>query len=318
MEKSINHFVRAIGRFKYPPAGDLVRVGERDLHIVSQGQGNPVVVMEAAIWDFSLTWSLIQPAVARFTRAVVYDRAGLGWSDPNSGPRTGEDMLADLRQLLTISRIPGPYVLVGQSFSGMLARLYAYCYPDEVAGLVLVDPAHEDQFSRFPAAIWEMFATIKDTQIQQLRGVQQVIAAQGPESAPPFVAVPASFPADIAERYRWLSVCEASRIETMIAELEALEDTQAQVRSARAAGLGDLPLVVLSHGQPASVPGMPQEVNQAYESAWQQMHIEIAGMSTRGRRIVAEKSGHMIHHEQPELVVEAIHRVVEQARERGA
>lgn len=305
------------GRYKYPPTGELVQVGESCLHAVSRGEGGPAVVMEAAIWDFSLTWSLVQPQVASFTRVLAYDRAGLGWSDPSAGRRSGEEMLADLRQLLSISQIPGPYVLVGQSFSGMLARLYAYCCPDEVAGLVLVDPAHEDQLSRFPAAIGEMFATIKDTQIQQLRGVQQVIAEQGPESAPPLMAVPASFPADIAERYRWLSVCEASRIETMIAELEALEDTQAQVRSARAASLGDLPLVVLSHGQPARVSGMPDKVNRQYECAWQGMHVEIAGMSNQGSRIVAEKSGHMIHHEHPELVVGAIRWVVEQVRERG-
>jgi pimeloyl-ACP methyl ester carboxylesterase len=296
----------------------LVEVRGQKLHLVSQGEGSPAVVMEAAIWDFSLTWSLVQPGVATFTRTLAYDRAGLGWSDPSSGRRTGEDMLADLRQLLSISQIPGPYVLVGQSFSGMLARLYAYRYPDEVAGLVLVDPAHEDQMARFPGAIGEMFGGLKASQIEQLRGVAQLIAGQGPQAAPPLLAVPESFPGEIAERYRWLATCDASRIETMIAELEALEDTQAQVRSARAASLGDLPLVVLSHGQPASVPGMPDEVNRQYENAWQEMHIEIAGMSSQGRRIVAEKSGHMIHHEQPELVVEAIRRVVDQARERGA
>jgi len=306
------------GRYKYPPPGELVQVGERKLHAVCRGQGSPVVVMEAAIWDFSLTWSLVQPPVATFTRAVTYDRAGLGWSDPSAGRRSGEEMLDDLRQLLKACQIPGPYVLVGQSFSGMVARLFACRFPDEVAGLVLVDPAHEDQMARFPYAIGEMFGGLKASQIEQLHGVAQLIAGQGPQAAPPLLAVPESFPGEIAERYRWLATCEASRIETMIAELEALEDTQAQLRAARKATLGDLPLVVLSHGQPASVPGMPDEVNRQYEAAWQGMHLEIAGMSSQGRRIVAEKSGHMIHHEQPELVMEAIHRVVEQVRERRA
>lgn len=305
----------ASSRFKYPPAGELVQVGERNLHVVSRGQGSPTVVMEAAIWDFSLTWSLVQPEVATFTNTLAYDRAGLGWSDPSAGRRSGEEMLDDLRKLLRACKISGPYVLVGQSFSGMLARLYTYCYPEEVAGLVLVDPAHEDQMARFPTTIGEMFGGLKVSQIQQLRSVAQLIKEQGPEAAPPLMVVPASFPAEIAERYRWQATCEASRIETMIAELEALEDTQAQLRSARSTSLGDLPLVVLSHGQPASVAGMPDEVNRQYESAWQEMHLEIAGMSSRGRRMVAEKSGHMIHHDQPELVVEAIRQVIEQLRE---
>lgn len=303
------------GRNQYPPPGELVQAGENCLHLISQGQGSPAVVLEAAIWDFSLTWSLVQPQVAGFTRAVAYDRAGLGWSDPASGRRTGEEMLADLRRLLSACRIPAPYVLVGQSFSGMLARLFAYRHPDEVAGLVLVDPAHEDQMSRFPAQIGETFASLKAAQIEQLRGVQQMIAEQGPQAAPPLMAIPAGFPAEIAEQYRWMAVCEPSRIETMIAELEALEDTQSQVRAARAAGLGDLPLVVLSHGQPASVPGMPEEVNRAYEHAWQEMHVEMAGMSTRGRRVIIEESGHMIHHEQPGQVAAAIRQVVEMARQ---
>jgi pimeloyl-ACP methyl ester carboxylesterase len=109
--------------------------------------------MEAAIGDFCLTWALIQRAIAGFTRAISYDRAGLGWSQTSTSSRTGASMVEELRQLLQSSSVKGPFVLVGHSFSALLVRLFAYKNPHDVAGLVLLDPAHEDQFQRFPPQI---------------------------------------------------------------------------------------------------------------------------------------------------------------------
>jgi pimeloyl-ACP methyl ester carboxylesterase len=300
----------------YPPTGALTDVGGRRLHWQAAGQGGPTVVMEAAIWDFSLTWALVAPEVARFTHVMTYDRAGLGWSDPAPGARTAEAMAADLHALLQAANVPGPYVLVGQSFSGMLVRLYAYRYPDEVAGLVLVDSAHEDQYRRFPEPIGAMFEPLRAMQLQSLGQVRDLVAAQGPAAAPPLVAVPERLPAATAEMYRTMAVADATRLDTMIAELEALETSQDQVRGLRAAGLGDRPLVVLSHGQAQALPGVPDAVNAAYEQAWQTMQAELAALSLNGRRLVAAQAGHMIHHEQPEVVVDAIRAVVEQARAR--
>lgn len=100
----------------------------------------------------------------------------------------------------------------------------------------------------------------------------------------------------------------------MIAELRDLETTQEQVRKLRPAGLGDIPLTVISHGQPQDVPGMPADVNQAYEAAWQEIQREIAGMSSREQQIIAQESGHLIHHQQPDLVAREIQRMVEICR----
>lgn len=299
---------------KFPPPGELVDTGSGRLHILAAGQGEPAVVMESAIWDFSLSWSLVQPDVAHFTRAVTYDRAGLGWSDPAATPRSGASMLVELRRLLTACAVTGPYVLVGHSYSALLLRLFAALHPQEVAGMVLLDPAHEDQNRRYPQPIQEMFAPLKQAQLQQLRTVQEIIASQGADAAPAQFPAPASFPPDIADQYLWLSRRDPSRIETMIAELEQLEITQEQVRTTRPKTPWEFPLVVISHGIPQSVPGMDDEVNREYEAVWQAMQVELASLSSRGRRVVAEKSGHMIHHEQPELVVQVIRQVVEEVR----
>jgi pimeloyl-ACP methyl ester carboxylesterase len=300
--------------WRYAPLGKFADIGGYRLHYTALGQGGPAVVLEAAVMDFSLTWALVQPKVAEFTRVVSYDRAGLGWSEPSLRPRNGAVMIDELDALLQAARIDGPFILVGQSFSALLARLYAASRPADVAGIVLLDPAHEDQFARFPAPIREMFGPLKEMQLQQLRSVRDLVALQGPDAAPRLVAAPALMDAETAHVYGFMATADATRLDTAIAELDHLEQTQEQVRSARRSLLGDLPLTVLSHGVPQNVPGMPDDVNQAYEEIWQAMQVEIANLSSRGQRLVVENSGHMIHHDQPQAVVDAIRAMVMSVR----
>ncbi|HWR73601.1 MAG TPA: alpha/beta fold hydrolase, partial [Nitrospirota bacterium] len=128
-----------------PPPGRIVDVGGYRLHLNCTGEGSPTVILESGMNEFSLSWALVQPGVAKFTRVCSYDRAGLGWSDPGRAPRTSETIVRELHALLRAAGITGPLVLAGHSFGGMNARLYARRYPNEVAGMVLVDSAHEDQ-----------------------------------------------------------------------------------------------------------------------------------------------------------------------------
>lgn len=294
------------------PSGELIDLDGYRLHLHSRGTGGPAVIMEAAIWDIGLTWSLVQPEVAKFARAVVYDRGGLGWSDPSPKPRTAAAMVEELHTLLGRASIEPPYVLVGQSFAGLLVRLFAYTHPDEMAGLVLVDAAHEDQDERYPEAIRAMAQPMFEAQLQMLQQRRATAMAEGP--LPSMFPAPAQLPADIVEKYQALIAEDATRLDTMIAELAALEESRAQVRAMRDRGLGDIPLIVLSHGIPQAIPGLPDEVNRAYEAAWQQMQIELAAQSSNGQRLVVDGAGHMIHHDRPEAVVEAIRQMVEAAR----
>src|ERR671915_199924 len=119
------------------------------------GEGSPTVVLETGLGAPSEYWAPVQQEIARLTRVCRYDRAGRGKSDPAPTPRTCADMVADLHALLHNVSIRPPYVLVGNSLGGMNARLYAYQYPEEVAGLVLVDGSHQDQFARIGEALPE-------------------------------------------------------------------------------------------------------------------------------------------------------------------
>ncbi len=135
---------QAVGLFRdrgrYPPLGRMVQVEDTQLHIYELGHGNPPVVMEAGIAGTLLGWALVEKQIAEFTRAISYDRAGLGWSSRSRRPRTVENMNRELHALLATAGISGPFILAGHSFGGLLMRAYAHRFPEQVAGLVLVDP----------------------------------------------------------------------------------------------------------------------------------------------------------------------------------
>jgi pimeloyl-ACP methyl ester carboxylesterase len=137
-----------VGTTEQPsPPGRLVDVGTHRLHLHCRGDGSPAVVFDAALGASSLSWSLVQPSVARITRACSYDRAGFGWSERGPLPRTAGRIADELHTLLDRSAIAAPYILVGHSFGGLVMRLYAARHAEDVAALVLIEPAIPEQWS---------------------------------------------------------------------------------------------------------------------------------------------------------------------------
>jgi pimeloyl-ACP methyl ester carboxylesterase len=297
-----------------PPPGQLIDVGGYRLHLHCEGEGHPTAVFEAAMWDAGLTWSLVQPDVSTLTRACVYDRAGLGWSDPSPSPRTADVMVEELRALLTVAEVASPYVLVAHSSSGILARLFAHRYPKDVAGMVLVDSAHEEQFLRYPESIRKAQGPIWEQQRAMVTGLRTMIEAGAVD--PALIPVPPQLPHEAAELLRAL-IATTKAVDTMLAELETIESIHAEAREA-GISLGDIPLVVLTHANPP--PPFPPELGiddeemRRYEETWRELQGELATLSSRGRVTVAEGAGHMIHHERPDLVVEAIREVIAAVR----
>ncbi|MGZ5790408.1 MAG: alpha/beta fold hydrolase, partial [Burkholderiaceae bacterium] len=136
----------------YAHAQQLVDIGNgRKMNLYCIGAGSPTVVFDSGLSDWGFAWALVHPRIARLTRACVYDRAGLGYSEPSHRPGTSANMVEDLHRLLLAASIKPPYVLVGHSLGGLNVRLYADRYLHEVAGMVLVDPIHEDGMMRIDA-----------------------------------------------------------------------------------------------------------------------------------------------------------------------
>jgi pimeloyl-ACP methyl ester carboxylesterase len=129
----------------HPPPGEMVDAGGYRLHLHTMGEarGQPTVILDHGGMSMSLQWGWVQPELARHTRVVAYDRPGMGWSEPAPGQLEAEEAVDDLRAALRQAGIEGPYVLVGHSMGALMVRTFAARYPDEVAGLVLVDPRFE-------------------------------------------------------------------------------------------------------------------------------------------------------------------------------
>jgi pimeloyl-ACP methyl ester carboxylesterase len=247
------------------PTGRRVATGDRNLYLDCTGSGGPTVVLEGGI---ATDWAAVQPVVAGFTRVCSYDRPDSPGSRSDPTPeRTAQEVVDDLHAMLGAAGERGPYVLVGHSLGGLYVQLFAYQHPDEVAGLVLVDPTPEE----FPARLAQMLASLGTP------------APDRPPGLPPTI--------------------EEIHIE--------------QMRTARRAGtLRPMPLVVLSHGRAddpsARPPGWPLAEE---ERIFRELHTEIVRLVPNGRHVVAEGVGHDIHQERPELVTEAVLKVVAAVRE---
>jgi pimeloyl-ACP methyl ester carboxylesterase len=294
---------------RYPPPGRLIDVGGYRLHINSTGEGTPTVVLDAGVCDCSLNWCLVQPEIAKFTRVCSYDRAGMGWSDADPSPRTSEVIVRELHTLLANAGIHGPYVLVGHSFGGYNVRLFAHEYSEEVAGLVLVDSAHEDQWPRLPESVKSLYAwwtqDMRKGRLLSPFGINRLFYVW------PNPKLPAELqPIDRAlrSRTRYLS--------TMYNEWINIEkDSAAQVRAA--ASLPQVPMMVLTaekHGDEPP-PGVSEEDFTQWNALLYEMQADLASRCTGSVHITVPNSTHVIQLDQPAAVVEAIRKAVSAARE---
>lgn len=300
---------------KYPPPGQMVDVGGFRLHINCQGdhkENAPTVVMEAA--EFSLSWALVQPEVANFARVCTYDRAGLGWSEPSPNPRTAAIIVEELHTLLEQAVVEPPYVLVGHSKGGLFVRLYAHTYPDEVAGMVLVDSSHEGQELRFPEKITELNQKSRKQMagllkiVKSLNSIGLVTQILKSNSDVLLGALPESV------REAGLAVAlDDNFFQAVIDETEALEANFAEVHEAKINSLGEMPLIVLTAvDQFDALDGQVSvEDIEQLKTVARALQTELSALSPNGKLVLVEGSGHFIQVDHPQVVVDAIQEVVE-------
>ena len=307
----------AASPFAHPQ--QMVDIGGRSLNLYCSGSGPVTVVFDSGSGDPGWNWQAVQPEVAKRTRACVYDRAGLGFSDPSPQPGTSGNAVADLHALLGKAGIQPPYVLVGHSYGGGNVQLYTFRYPDEVKGLVLVEPAHEDEAKRLNAASHGMSdkaAAMQMAMLHQCVDGSSKGFAPGSELAAMCTGgadYQQGLPRDLIAA-RMASLTSPAYWRAAASESDNGASSDAQLGAARRS-FGDLPLVVLTRGvSPYAVPGKPQsELNKAFELENRKIHIELAATSTRGRERVVPGADHGIPIRQPQAVVQAVNEVLDQA-----
>jgi pimeloyl-ACP methyl ester carboxylesterase len=276
-------------RRRFPPPGRLVPVGgDRRLHLYEVGEGTPAVVIVPALNGNILEWLHIVRELRPDTRVCVYDRAGIGWSDPPPpGRLTIPAMAADLYALLEASGVAPPYIVAGHSLGGVVARRFAADYPKQVCGLVLVDSSHDDQATRLP---WRQGAgaNLEFALRRQARilGARRLAATLG--LAPDLAAsVAVEAPPEYAAAARAINLSTLSR-RTTVAEMLLAARHRNQPPD-----LGSLPLTVLTSATTTL-------------AVWPQLQAELAATSTASQHVHARHAGHNIHLDEPEAVVRAI------------
>ncbi len=295
----------------------LVKVGRRRrLNLLIAGEGEPAVIFAPGGWASTLEWSRVQQAVAARTRTVGYDNAGFGFSDPGPLPRIASAIVSDLRAALKTADIPPPYVLAGWSFGGLIMRLFAFKYPRDVVGMVMVDSSSERQLDWFAKEDPKSLASQRKFRRKLLR-VEQLARAGALVAGTPeydeFVVrdgapkLPAAVKAARRAQRTSPGFYRAARSEN--ANLAATLD---EMNAARRP-LGDMPLIVLTAGQFFPMPEESIHPAEAWREAWRTGHDEIAALSSRGVRRTVD-AGHAIQWEKPEAVIAAIEEVLALAR----
>jgi pimeloyl-ACP methyl ester carboxylesterase len=287
----------------------LVDVGNgRRLNLHCTGAGAPVVIFESGLGDGTSSWGLVQPEIAKHTRACSYDRAGLGFSDPADRPGTSSNAAADLMRLLQAAKVPAPHLLVGHSYGGMNVKLFATTYPSSVSGLVLVDPSHEDQATG-------LFALDPDSRAknrQYLADLERCLAADARTFAADAelkalcVDQPGPRYSEAINAVERSRAMQASRVAAWVSEMTNIWTHSAdQVRKA-SRPLSDVPLIVLTKEPSRPAPNETAELRERKNLLLSRLHDQAAALSSRGRRVEVEGAGHYIQLDQPSAVIEAI------------
>jgi pimeloyl-ACP methyl ester carboxylesterase len=305
---------------RFPRKGYAVKAAGTTFNLNCSGSARPTVLLESGLGMSSLGWVQIQPQIAKFARVCSYDRAGYGWSDPAKDRRTSLQLAKELKQLLNAAGESGPYILVGPSFGGFIARVYTGLYPADVGGLVFLDASHEDQQIRIDEIIpGAKEQRIKEEEVERsnerralmlsrikiplgIERFQSVLHSEKPE--PEF-----GLSADLFGEFNYLDQQLKTR-EAVAAESASMWESG---QIAKASGnLGDRPTVVITGGKMEFTPDplYTKDVQEKLRNLWiNVLQVEESRLSSRGRQVVLRDSGHVIQFERPDAVIESVREV---------
>lgn len=292
--------------------------GGRKMNLYCTGSGAPTVVFDGPAGDAGWAWHRVQPAVAKHTRACIFDRAGFGFSDPSSQPNTADSVAADLHALLQAAGEKGPYIMVGNSLGGANVQVYAYRHPQLVQGLVLVEAQHEDETERLNRAsggkIKQIYAMYEAQNKYCLDAAEQGFASDG-EKQKQCIGEPLQNYGPQLGAAILASESKPSYWHAKSSEYNAMATSDAQLRALRRP-FGDIPVLVLTRGvSPYAVPGQPQSAaNKAFEDEDVAIQKEFTRLSSRAVQRVIAGAGHAIQADKPEAVADAVLEVLKQVR----
>lgn len=307
-----------------PRVGQAVDIGGRTLNLYCSGQGTPTVILETGGNSPGYEWLVQQAKMAVFTRTCWYDRAGVGWSDPPSSPRTSASVASDLHEALQRAGVLPPYVMAGGSVGGEYVHIYTARYPTDVAGLILIDSAVPDMrepdfylapVNRMSGHARHLFCVALPLMVRF--GVLRFVASRerrppSPDFAPEqndtlakLEAQPKAFRTDAEQ------ACAATD-EGRIVPREGGGNPEINDAARNAGRLGDRPLIVLTAGRYWAPEGFEKEAAEYHEVWVHQLQASLARLSTRGRQVIVDADHGMA--ESPDSIATAVRQVVNEVR----
>ncbi|MDF2176957.1 alpha/beta hydrolase [Aliiglaciecola sp. CAU 1673] len=267
-----------VDRMQVSAPGKFVQVDGVKNHLFCTGQGHPTVLLEAGATGFAQTWAWVQSSLSDTARVCSYDRPGMGWSQSSDLPADGLSLVKHLKSLLDAADEQGPYLLVGHSMGGPLMQIFAGHYPDEVAGLILVDPAHPQQMERFSADIREKYV-----QFYELLEISSLLAPTGLLRLTNYLGDKAKDLPEVDYRVARLFASSSTHIDRSVQEISNWQTTMAE--ASRFMNFGSMPLTVLSaSADPRESVGFSEQVNS--------LHEELSKMSKQGKHIRLDAADH--------------------------
>jgi pimeloyl-ACP methyl ester carboxylesterase len=273
------------------------------------------VVFESGIAATSQNWLRVQESVAGYTRAVSYDRGGLGWSSASASERTPSNIARELQVMLQLAAIPGPYVLVGHSFGGLVVRRFAVLYPGEVSGVVLVDPMrieewpplNERQRSLMDRGVRMAGFGILVARFGLARLATTSLLCRSGKASRAFSRAAGNGGLHVMERI----TCEVGKMPREVWPIVASHWASPKYYRGLQAHLSAIPATVAEMDRAESVEGVPV-VLLTPGTAEPLCEDKLRRIGSEVRQVIAERSGHWIHLDEPELVLEMIRGMVEQ------
>jgi pimeloyl-ACP methyl ester carboxylesterase len=284
---------------RFPQIGQSVDVGGRRLNLHCLGQGGPTVVLDSDHGVPGLAWAGVQRRLAQLARTCWYDRAGYGWSEPGPFPRHSNEIARDLHTVLGNGGVTPPYILVGHRFGAFNVRAFGGFFPDEVAGMVLIDPPSDDPAPNNPTVPpRQHIETLRPAMILLFRVLGEVGLWRLMSSDP----APLGFPPR-----EWAALSVLARQPKAAAARVKETPLRASAAQVRAAGdLGDLPLIVVS-------PAVPTAANVRQRRKFE-LQTALVKLSKHGRHVILRDIDGMLPYTAPDTVVETIGRVVAEVR----
>lgn len=275
--------------------GELVDVGNFLMHLYCVGEGSPTVILEPGFARFSLNVRSLQLELAQVTRVCAYDHAGLGWSDPASEPRTTLQLTAELAALLQYGGVPAPYVLVAHSLGGFIARMFAAMYPDQVAGVILLEATP-------PTFFTEGVTADQDRMLDMILRASIQVAEAGAWN-PQTLAPVAQLLTDVPPEFHDAVLALATQSDFMRAAAAEWENRVTNAQSVIDAGGFDAPLIVLAAGDRL-------RLSSEQDAAWVRGQLANAELSPDAELRFVVGGDHSFYVSQPEVVREALEQII--------